>query len=325
MAQRNFDVVVAGIRELTPRVREYLLRSLDGSTLPGYSAGAHVAVHTVSQERGLIVRHYSLVGGMGLDDDPRNTYRIAVQRSDHSRGSAHIHAHFEVGTRLAIGPPVNNFPLDRSDRHVLLLAGGIGITPIFSMARSLTRRRRSFEMIYTGRQASAMAYRDELFKLAGERVRFHYSDSQGLPDLKAWLREQPEGTTAYVCGPTPMIEATQAAAGGLGWNPDRVRIEMFGAGLSDHATAFDVHLKRTGRTVRVGADVSVLDALLSEGVPLLWDCHRGECGLCSLPVVSTDGNIEHHDRYLSQEERACNETLCICVSRTNGKKLVLDA
>lgn len=326
MAQGNFDVVVAGVRQLTPRVREFLLRSADGSPLPDHAAGAHVAVHTVSAERGLIVRHYSLVGGDGeLTDDPRNTYRIAVQREDHARGSAHIHANFKIGTRLQIGPPVNNFPLARRDPHVLLIAGGIGITPIFSMARSLARRRRPFQVIYSGRHAEAMAYHDDLARLAGDHVRFHYSDSHGHPDLEAWLREQPDGTTVYICGPARMIEATQAAAARLGWNPDRVRSEMFGAGFSGHSTPFEVHLKRSGRTVHVGADVSILDALLADGVPVLWDCRRGECGLCPLNVVSSDGEIEHHDRYLSAEEKAANESLCICVSRTRGSRLVLDA
>jgi ferredoxin-NADP reductase len=326
MAQGNFNVVVAGIRRLTPRVREFLLRSADGSPLPDYAAGAHVAVHTKSADRGLIVRHYSLVGGDGeLADDPRNTYRIAVQREDHARGSAHIHATFQVGTALQIGPPVNNFPLARHEPHVLLIAGGIGITPIFSMARSLARRRRPFHVIYAGRHAEAMAYHDDLARMAGERVRFHYSDRDGHPDLHAWLNQQPEATTAYVCGPARMIEATHAAAEALGWAAGRVRSEMFGAGFSGHAAAFDVHLQRSGRTVHVGADVSILDALLSDGVPVLWDCRRGECGLCPLNVVSTDGAIDHHDRYLSVEEKAANETLCICVSRTRGSRLVLYA
>ncbi|NML47483.1 oxidoreductase [Ramlibacter sp. G-1-2-2] len=325
MAQGNFEVVVAGIRQLTPRVREFLLRSAGGAPLPEYTAGAHVALHTMSAERGLIVRHYSLVGGQDLADDARDTYRIAVQREDHARGSAHIHASFEVGTRLRIGPPLNNFPLDRRDANVLLLAGGIGITPIFSMARSLVRRQRNFRVFYAGRNAEGMAYHGELAQLAGERVRFHYSDTQGHPDLEALLREQAEGTTVYVCGPARMIEATQAAAARLGWAPARVRSEMFGAGFSGVATPFEVRLRRSGRTVHVGADTSILDALLNEGVPVLWDCRRGECGLCPLPVVSCNGAIEHHDRYLSAEEKAAGETLCICVSRTRGGELVLDA
>ena len=325
MSRGNFEVAVAAVRQLTPRVREFLLRSVDGKPLPDYSAGAHVAVHTVSSERGLIVRHYSLVGGSQTQDDPRNTYRIAVQREDHARGSAHIHATFEVGTRLQIGPPVNNFPLDRRDAQVLLVAGGIGITPIFPMARSLARRHRPFRVFYAGRNAEGMAYRDELGRLAGEQAHFHYSDSQGQPDLEALLRGQPEGTNVYVCGPARMIDATHAAAARLGWPAGRVRSEMFGAGISGVATPFDVRLARSGRTVRIGADVSILDALMAEGVPVLWDCRRGECGLCPLSVVSSDGPLQHHDRYLSDEEKASGETLCTCVSRTRGSELVLDA
>lgn len=325
MARGNFDVYVAGIRQLTPRVREYLLRSVDEKPLPDYSAGAHVAVHTVSAERGLIVRHYSLVGGTHTQDDPRNTYRIAVQREDHARGSSHIHETFQEGTRLQIGPPVNNFPLDRRDPHVLLIAGGIGITPIFSMARSLARRHRSFAAIYAGRNEQAMAYREELMRLAGTNGTCHYSDSQGNPAPESWLRAQPEGTVVYICGPTRMIEAVRDAACRLGWPAGRIHTETFGAGFSGHATPFDVKLQRSGRTIRVGADVSILDALLASGVPVLWDCRRGECGLCPLPVASSDGAIEHHDRYLSAEEKAANESLCICVSRTRGTELVLDA
>jgi len=325
MARPNFDVQVSGVRQLTDRVREYLLTSVDGSALPSYAAGAHVAVHTVSSQRGLIVRHYSLVGGRGLDDDARHTCRIAVQREDHARGSAHIHATFEVGTRLQIGPPTNNFALDRRDRHVLLIAGGIGITPIFSMARSLQRRGCDYRVFYAGRQAAAMAYHAELHDLAGERVRFHHSDSQGHADIEALLRGQCEGTQVYVCGPASMIEATHAAAARIGWAPERVRSEKFSAAISGDARPFTVQLRRSGRTVQVGSDVSILDALLAEGVPVLWDCRRGECGLCPQNVLAAEGGIEHHDHYLTPEEKASNETLCICVSRARGATLVLDA
>lgn len=325
MARPNFQVQVSAVRQLTDRVREFLLTQVDGSPLPSYSAGSHIAVHTVSPERGLIVRHYSLVGGADLNDDARHTYRIAVQREDHARGSAHIHATFEVGTRLQIGPPTNNFPLDRRDQNVLLIAGGIGITPIFSMARSLARRRCDYRVFYAGRQAAGMAYHDELRQLAGDHVRFHTSDSQGQPDLQGLLRSQPEGTAVYVCGPKPMIDATHAAAAAIGWAPERVRSEMFTAAISGDARPFSVHLQRSGKTVQVGSDVSILDALLAEGVPVLWDCRRGECGLCPLSVVKADGGIEHHDHYLTPEEKASDQTLCICVSRARGSTLVLDA
>jgi vanillate O-demethylase ferredoxin subunit len=325
MARPNFDVQVTGVRQLTDRVLEYLLTRVDGTALPSFSAGSHVSLHTVSKERGLIVRHYSLVGGCTLDDDARNSYRIAVQREDHARGSAHIHKTLEVGSRLQIGPPTNNFPLDRRDRNVLLIAGGIGITPIFSMARSLERRRCDYRVFYAGRQAAGMAYHSELADLAGGRVEFHHSDTQGHPDIEGLLRSQPEGTRVYVCGPRSMIEATHAAAQRLRWNPDRVRSEMFTASISGDAKPFSVHLRRSNKTVEVGSDVSILDALLADGVPVLFDCRRGECGLCPLPVVSTDAGIDHHDHYLSPEEKASDESLCICVSRARGSRLVLDA
>jgi vanillate O-demethylase ferredoxin subunit len=324
MARGNFDVTVAAVRQLTPRVREYLLRSVDGTPMPEYAAGAHVALHTASPERGAIVRHYSLVGGTGPEDDPRHTLRIAVQREDHGRGSAHIHATFEVGTRLRVGPPVNNFPLDRRDQHVLLLAGGIGITPIFSMARSLARRGRSFQVVYTGRNPDAMAYRDELARLAGSRALVHFSDTDGRLDLQSVLSNQPSGCRAYVCGPTGLIEATHEAARRLEWAEGKVRSETFGAGRRPDATSFEVRLQRSGRTVHVGADTSILDALIAGGVQVLWDCGRGECGLCPLTVVSSDGALEHNDRYLSDEEKADDTTMCICVSRTRGRALVLD-
>lgn len=325
MARPNFNVKVAAVRQLTDRVREFLLTSVDRSPLPSYSAGSHIALHTVSPERGLIVRHYSLVGGADLQDDARNTYRIAVQREDHARGSAHIHASFELGTTLQIGPPTNNFPLDRREQNVLLIAGGIGITPIFSMVRSLARRRVNFRVFFAGRQAAGMAYHEELQQLAGDRVRFHYSDTQGQPDLKALLRAQPEGTSVYVCGPKPMIDATHAAAAAIGWAPERVRSEMFTAAISGDAKPFTVRLQRSGKTVQVGSDVSILDALLAEGVPVLYDCRRGECGLCPLSVVKAEGGIEHQDHYLTEEEKATDQTLCICVSRARGSELVLDA
>ncbi|WP_321957867.1 PDR/VanB family oxidoreductase [Paraburkholderia bannensis] len=325
MARSNFSVEVTRVRQLTERVREYLLSTVDGTPLPEYGPGAHVAVHTASPQRGLIVRHYSLIGGDADSDDPRHTVRIAVQRESATRGSAHIHRTFEPGVRLEIGPPNNNFALDRTAAPVLLLAGGIGITPILSMARSLARRHRPFSVIYAGRSRPEMAYHDELARIAGESVRFHYSDEAGVIDLVEVMRAQPDDTVAYVCGPAPMVRATHDAGRTLGWADARVRSELFGAAQAGEAHAFDVKLLQSGRTIHVSEDASILDALNAAGVPVLWDCRRGECGLCPLRVVSSDGALQHHDRYLTDDERAAGDTLCICVSRTRGRELILDA
>ena len=325
MSRKNIDVVVTAMRQLTPRVREYLLTAADGNALPRYEPGAHIALHTRSAEGSTLVRHYSLLGGTDAADDPRHTYRIAVQREDRARGSAHIHASFAPGTRLCVAPPANHFPLDRRDTHSLLIAGGIGITPIFSMARSLARRHREFTVVYAGRSREEMALCDSLGRVAGGRVRIHNSDQNGRPDLTALLREQPAGTTAYVCGPAPMVQATHNAAAAVGWAPERVRSELFTGGPTGDEVPFEVELRQSGRVMQVGRDASILDALNAAHVPVLWDCRRGECGLCPLPVVSADGPIDHRDRYLSEDEHASGQTLCICVSRIRGKRLVLDA
>lgn len=326
MAHKHLKVVVTGIRQLTPRIREFRLTSIDGAPLPEYTPGSHIAIYTGSEATGPLVRHYSLISGTGIHDDPRNTYRIAVQREDRGGGSAFIHANFEVGTRLEVSIPANNFPLDRRDTHCLLIAGGIGITPIYSMARSLARRNQSFSVVYAGRDVDHMAYHDELLQVAGERVCFHTSGmtDQSKLDLTALLQAQPQGTSVYVCGPAAMVVATQDAARTLGWAEGRVRSELFGTGFSGDEVPFEVFLRRSNRVIPVAKDVTILDALVAAKVDVLWDCRRGECGLCQQTVLSTDGTLVHRDRYLSEEERAACDAMCVCVSRTQGTRLELD-
>ncbi|ROT45882.1 PDR/VanB family oxidoreductase [Pusillimonas sp. NJUB218] len=327
MPQSNIPVVVAGIRQLTPRIREYLLRAPSGAPLPRFEPGAHIELHTQSPISGPIVRHYSLIGGTGTWDDTPDIYRIAIQREDRQRGSAYIHDHFVVGTTLHISPPKNHFPLDRRDGKTLLIAGGIGITPILSMLRSVVRRNKPFEMIYAGRNAADMAYRQDVQRLGGAQARIHISgeSNQNPLDFRSVLAAQPAHTNVYVCGPAPMVHAVQAAADALGWPTGRVRSELFSSGPTVNDVAFDVELRASGRVVHVGRDVSILDALTQAGVSVLSDCRRGECGLCPLPVLDTDGELVHRDRYLDQDEKQSGETLCICVSRTTGARLVLDA
>jgi len=315
---------VAGVRELTPRVREYQLVAAPGQALARYDPGAHIALHLTSPELGAFVRHYSLVGGPA---DGVACYRIAVQREDRAQGSDFIHRTFAQGTRLQISAPRNNFLLGRNDARSLLIAGGIGITPIYAMLASVVRRNKDFAFVYSGRTAEQLAYRDEAMQLAGARGRLHLSGEDGanLLDLRALLAAQGPDTTAYVCGPAGMVQATHQAAATLGWEPGRVRSEFFGVAGSPHDVAFEVHLAKSGRCISVGRNSSILEALTAAGVELLYDCRRGECGLCPLTVLAADGPIEHRDRYLSAEERAAGNTLCLCVSRIQGQSLTLDA
>jgi dimethylamine monooxygenase subunit B len=321
------DVKVAGVRRLTDRINEYLLTSLDGTPLPRYEPGAHIELHLKSPVNGDFVRHYSLIGGDEMNNDPASHYRIAVQREAHQRGSAFIHENLVPGSQLRISWPKNNFVLGRNDPHVLLIAGGIGITPIYAMLRSLARRKRSFNVLYSGRTEAALAYRDEVMAIAGDRGTLHFSGDPATDhlDFVSLLQQQPAHTVIYICGPKPMLDAAYRAGEQLDWAADRIRSEQFGIASSADDCGFDVVLNRSGRTINVGRDTTILDALTAAGVDLLSDCRRGECGLCPLNVIRSDTAITHRDRYLSQAEKDEGKTLCLCVSRISGGTLVLDA
>jgi ferredoxin-NADP reductase len=325
MRPRLFDVLVAAVRPLTPQVNEYLLRAPDGGPLPAYEAGAHIELHWTMPDGEPMLRHYSLIGGDATQDDPPGTWRIAVQREDRARGSADLHRRFVPGMTLTCSHPLHHFRMDRRDRHSVLIAGGIGITPILSMLRSVVRRGRSFDMVYTARTAEHMVYRNEVESLAGVHGRLHDTTTQGRLDLTTYLGAQPAGSTAYVCGPASLTQAVKDAAASLGWDPAQVRSEVFAAAPSDDDVAFDVELRASGRTLRVPAGATILDTLTAAGLHPLYDCRRGECGLCPMPVVAADGPLRHRDRYLSADERAAGKSLCICVSRMQGELLVLDA
>jgi ferredoxin-NADP reductase len=327
VSNRLLKVVVSGMRQLTPRVREYLLKSATGEPLPRYEPGAHIELYAASPAIGPFIRHYSLVGGSGSWDDPANTYRIAIQRESDSRASAFIQDHFTLGTGLAVSRPKNSFYLDRSASKSLLIAGGIGITPIYAMLRSLVRRKKEFEFIYSGRTRDGLAYLDDVLRLAGPQGRLHVSGGsvRGRLDLGSLLAVQPAGTHVYLCGPQSMITAAAAAADELGWAPQCFHSETFIAQATGEEVAFDVELRQSKLTVRVGRDTTILDALTAAGQFALSDCRRGECGLCPLPVLEADGPLDHRDRYLSEEERASGQIMCICVSRIKGSRLVLDA
>jgi ferredoxin-NADP reductase len=324
MAHKHLLVEIAQMRDLTPRIREYRMVSANRKPLPIGAPGAHIALYTGTDQTGPIVRHYSLIGGADERNDARNSYRIAVLREEQGRGSAFIHANFEVGTRLQISAPVNNFPLDRRDTHSVLIAGGIGITPIFSMARSLAHRRRPYTLVYAARDAQSMAYRPELLHMSGSQVHFHESKG-GRMDLAALLKSQPADASIYVCGPAGMVEAARAAALAANFAPEQVRSEQFGIARTGDEVAFDVELRRSGRVLHIVRDVSILDVLNAAKIDVLWDCRRGECGLCPQTVIEADGPIAHRDRYLTDEERVSGTTMCVCVSRIRGKRLVLDA
>lgn len=319
-----FDVQVSRIRQLTGRVRELLLTACDGQSLPQWTSGAHIALHLNLPERGLLVRHYSLVSSVEAHDDPPHTYRIAVQLEPHGVGSNFVHQVLNLGACLKIGPPVNSFALDRQATHVLLLAGGIGVTPLISMAHSLIRRKKSFQMVYSGQSLAQMAYSQSLKERCGDRLQLHISEEAGRLDIPTLLGGQNNMTKVYACGPEGFIHAAHQAALGLGWAHGRLRSEAFVSAVQAGDKSFTAVLHKSGREVLVHADESLLDALNRACAPVYWDCRKGECGLCVTKVLSSDGALIHRDRYLVESDKAQGHSMCLCVSRTHGTRLVLD-
>ena len=289
-----------------------------GAALPAFSAGAHIDVMLHDG----IVRQYSLC------NDPRETHRylIAVLRDPNSRGgSIAMHA-LEEGGLLDISEPKNHFPLHPQARHSLLLAGGIGVTPIISMAEALSRAGASFEMHYCTRSAARTAFRNRLgeARFAGS-VHLYFDDAQDGERLRldALLARCSPDTHLYVCGPSGFIVAAMDAAKAAGWSDANVHREFFAATpVQDGGGAFQVKLSSTGRVIDVAPDMTVVAALAQAGVEVPTSCEQGVCGTCLTRVLS--GEPDHRDVYLLDEEKAANDQFLPCCSRSKSPMLVLD-
>jgi ferredoxin-NADP reductase len=293
-------------------VVEVVLTDPSGAPLPDWQPGAHLVLLLADG----LSRQYSLCG----DPAERGSWTIAVHRAPASRGgSSHVHDRMRVGSLLPVEGPVNNFPLVKADRY-LMLAGGIGITPILAMTRSLRESGADFELVYCGRRAALMAYRDEVAGWRDDRVTLHADDEDGGPlDLAALVAAQP-GALVYCCGPEGMIAAVEEAAA----DPALVRVERFRAAAIEAppGDAFHVVVDGSGERIRVEPDESILTALARAGHDLPSSCREGICGTCETKVVR--GEPDHRDAVLTAEERAENGSMMICVSRSRSPELVLD-
>jgi ferredoxin-NADP reductase len=291
----------------------------DGKPLPGWTPGAHVDVHL-----GGLIRQYSLCG------DPADTgrYRIAVLKEPSSRGgSAHVHATLRPGQTVTVKGPRNHFALEEAERY-LFLAGGIGVTPILAQAREATALGRPWKLWHGGRRRDSMAFGDELAALAarsGNTVVRHPQDEHGHLDLAAILAEAEDGALVYCCGPEPLLAALEAACEERGLR-ERLRVERFAAvkapAPEGGEQAFEVECARSGATVTVGPEESIVDALENAGVTVETSCRDGICGTCETRVL--DGTPDHRDMLLSSDEQAAGASMMICVSRCASARLVLD-
>jgi vanillate O-demethylase ferredoxin subunit len=295
------------------------LVAADDGALPAFSAGSHIDVHLP----GGLLRQYSLC------NDPREThrYRIAVLREPASRGgSLAMHA-LKEGDALAISAPRNHFPLAADATEHLLLAGGIGITPVVCMAEQLAAAGAPFELHYATRSASRTAFAAHLRDAAyATRVHFHHDDGAAPQrlDLATIVAEPRAGRHLYVCGPAGFIDAVLTAARAAGWPPETVHREYFAAPAAAPAEqgAFEVQIASTGAVIRIAPDQSIVAALAAAGIERPVSCEQGVCGTCLTGVL--EGQPDHRDVYLTDEERARGDCFTPCCSRALSPRLLLD-
>ncbi|MFL6691833.1 MAG: PDR/VanB family oxidoreductase, partial [Ramlibacter sp.] len=289
------------------------------SALPGFSAGSHIDV----QVPGGLTRQYSLCN----DAAEQHRYRIAVLRDPASRGgSTGMHDALKEGDTLLISEPRNHFPLVHAQR-TLLFAGGIGVTPLLSMAQRLAQIGADFRLHYCTRAPERTAFRDEIAAAGwAKNVDFHFDDGDAAQKLQLeQVIAKPEaGTHLYVCGPTGFIDWVVKTADRLGWSKDQVHLEYFGAAPQDTTgdRSFQVKIASSGETYQVGADETVVTALQKHGIEILTSCEQGVCGTCITRVLQ--GECDHRDLYFTDEEKAKNDQFTPCCSRSKSSLLVLD-
>ncbi|BBG03860.1 MULTISPECIES: PDR/VanB family oxidoreductase [Pseudonocardia] len=314
LAGNALDLEVSALRRLTPDVLELELVDPDGRDLPAWEAGAHVDVELGNG----MIRQYSLCG----DPAHRASYRIAVLREPNGRGgSEYLHDTVRTGSRVRAVGLRNTFELADPSARSVLVAGGIGVTPILSMVQALRARDTGWVLHYGGRSRENMTFAEELAGLGGD-VHLYPQDEVGLLPLAEIVEQaRTDDVSIYACGPAPMLDLLRSLtdhAGGV-----ELHLERFtGASVITPTTGFTVHLTRSRLSMDVAPDSSLLDVLEEHGIDILSSCRSGVCGTCEVKVVS--GTPDHRDDILNDAERAEGQVMMPCVSRATSNHLTLD-
>lgn len=312
------NVRIRRLRVEAADIRSFELVAADGQPLQPFEAGAHIDVHVGDG----MIRQYSLINTTDTD----GSYRIAVKLEPSSRGgSRHMHGMAE-GDALTISLPRNNFPLDPGAGHAMLLAGGIGVTPLLGMAHRLAARNVPFSFDYFARSREALAFAEEIGRAplaARTRIHLGLDGDAARAELAGRLNAPPPGTHVYACGPAPFMQAVRelvAAKPG-----PTLHLEYFAADpdlVSLPAGSFQVKLAKSGKTVVVGADQTIVEALTAAGLEVATSCEQGVCGTCLTTVLA--GRPDHRDMLLTEEEQQAGDRMLLCVSRCLDQELVLD-
>ena len=316
-AQSMLEVVIRKKELVAEDICALTFEALPNRTLPSFRSGAHIDVHLPSGK----IRQYSLCG----DPTNRAEYRIAVKKDAAGRGgSVEVHETFREGQRIGISKPKNFFSLDIQANEVVLMAGGIGLTPLLAMAFSLHHAQTPFNLHVFSKTMSQIPFREALKNLPFAHQVFLHADNEGRPSFDAanHIGEYSDGRQLYLCGPAGFMTAVETGAESLGWPATSIFTESFGS-TNIHvgaSNAFELHLGRTGQTVHVPAHLSIIGVLRNHNIDMPSSCQQGVCGTCVTEVV--EGIVEHQDAVLTDDERATH--MCPCVSRAAGERLTLN-
>jgi tetrachlorobenzoquinone reductase len=325
-ASPSGDQIEALVRSITLLAADTVaveFMASDDNELPAFEAGAHVDVLLPNGIR----RSYSLCN----PSTDRHRYVVGVKKADPSRGaSSYIHEHLRVGQRIEITRPRNNFPLVRSAARSILIAGGIGITPIWSMIQTLESEGADWKLYYAARTSGDAAFLSELRALGRAHpgsidIRFDHEPGVAMLDIEDIVSKNAgAGVHFYACGPGPMLDAFEAATISIP-EPNR-HLERFSAdakATSESAlTEYEAVLAKSGMTLRITPEKSLLDTLLDAGVSVDFSCMEGICGSCRVAV--REGLPDHRDHVLSEEERARNDTVLVCCCGSRTQRLILE-
>jgi ferredoxin-NADP reductase len=310
ITDRFHEARIQSLQDVTPTVREFtLILPCDAPpTAFHWQAGSHIQVQLLVNAKET-TRHYSLLPPLAA-----GTLRIAVKRVVPGRGGSAALWQLSAGNMLRVSEPHNQFPLDLNAPAYFLLAGGIGITPIYGMAQLLAQRGANVHLLYCASSGQEWAYWPDLESALGDQALAVVGPAT---DLQERIVRLPAHAQAYVCGPAGLLQAMQTAWSQAGRAPALLRYESFGA-VSTKAETFTVLLPRHRLEFEVPPQSSLLDALEMQGIAAMYGCRKGECGLCALPVLAWQGEIDHQDVFLSQHEKQSNTHICVCVSRAKG-------
>lgn len=311
------NVTIVDRQILSPDIVSLTLASVDGSPLPEYSPGAHIDVHIDSN----IVRQYSLCSL----PEKKGLYRLGILKDPNSRGgSIAVHKNLKVGDMIEITEPRNLFPLDMTAEHSILVGGGIGITPMIAMAYALKAENKSFTLHYCVRSHEDIAFLDELKEEFGASLRLHCS-SLGSEHRLNPLKDfgiAAKDTHIYTCGPTGFMDCVMSGAKELGFKNENIHFEYFNVEVDSSGEEFTVIANQTGKTVTVSEQQSIVEALGEAGIKVDVSCEQGICGTCIVDVL--EGEPDHRDQFLTDDEKTDNDQIAVCCSRAKSKILVLD-